>query len=456
MKDSLRSQFDEILGRHLERLIGTKLGIGGLPLNIATIGCFVLLGGREIEIESSPLETFERYTRDTLLHEAANMGIQADEYLENGLQGMIQRGYAEVDSEGRFLTHQSTVIMARLLDRIFPKMPGINFLAYIGQTIEEALSGRTDMKAAISRFDQTLKHHGVPVSRQKSSQVSPSTGTEILQQSVDNRKKSLFSREQILAELYSRSKTHEETTSLPSVRTGHKILAGNSVLRSVRVGEIIPKEEVPFEAIRNMEVEKENAPSESPDILEPSSIQDVNIQQVCQKIQAKIIAGEPDVDEVKRSASLTKQEAEAVSQFVAGNQGKATPITIGKKEEQEPIEEAAEEKSTHDDDIANRIAAFEKDLALTCPICRENVLKEQSTIAGKLYYSCPSNDCNFISWGKPHLKECKRCKNPFLVEATDMSGQTILKCPRATCQYRQGLSPRRVKVVRKRLVHRKK
>jgi hypothetical protein len=423
MKDSLRFQFDEILGRHFERLIGTKQGIGGLPLNIATIGCFVLLGGREIEIDNAPSEAIERYTHDTFLHEAADMGIPPDDYLKTWLQDMIQRGYVEVDSEGRFLTQQATVIMARLLDRIFPKMPGINFLAYIGQTIEEATSGRTDMEAAISRFDQTLKHHGVPVSRQKILHVSPSKGTEMSQASANEQQKIKLSREQILAELYSRSKDREVPDVSPPSLSSRKILTGGTVLKTLKVDEILPKEEVFPETIRNTERAKEEATTKSPNLVEHSPVQDVKTQDVHETIQEKIISGELDVDEV---------------------------------EGQELIDETGEEESTQDDDIANRIAAFEKDLALTCPICRKNVLKEQSTAAGKIYYSCPSKDCNFISWGKPHLIECKRCKSPFLVEVTDTAGQIILKCPRATCQYCQGLSPKRVKVVRKRLVRRKK
>jgi len=455
MKDSLRSQFDEILGRHFERLIGTKQGIGGLPLNIATIGCFVLLGGREIEIENSTSEAIDRYTNDTFLHEAADMGIHPDDYLKSGLKDMIQRGYVEVDSESRFFARQSTVIMARLLDRIFPKMPGINFLAYIGQTFEEAITGRTDMGAAISRFDQTLKHHGIPVSKQNSRQMSPSKGTKISQASTHDQQKSQLNREHILAELYSRSKSREETTASPSSQTSHKILAGGSVLKSVKISEIISKEEMPSESLHKMEVEKASAPVETHSVDEHSSVYDIKAKEVDQEIQAKIFTGGSGVDEVEGSASLTKQEAEVVCQGAEGYQMKAITITT-EKEDQELINEADEEGSTQDDDIASRIAAFEKDLALTCPICRENVLKEQSTAAGKIYYSCPSNDCNFISWGKPHLIECKHCKNPFLVEAADASGQTILKCPRATCQHRQGLSPKRVKVVRKRLVRRKR
>jgi hypothetical protein len=241
---------------------------------------------------------------------------------------------------------------------------------------------------------------------------------------------------------------------VPSFRSSHKILAGGSILKTLEVDKIPLKEEMSPEIIRNTAVEKEGASVESPNVLEHSPVQAVKAQEVYQEIQAKIVIGGLDIDGVEGSAPLTNEKAHPVSHDAAVDQVKATPITDG--EDQELIDETGEEEGTQDDDIANRIAAFEKDLALTCPICRENVLKEQSTAASKIYYSCPSNDCNFISWGKPHLLECNRCKNPFLVEVTDTSGQIILKCPRATCQHRQSLSPKRVKVVRKRLVRRKK
>ena len=111
-----------------------------------------------------------------------------------------------------------------------------------------------------------------------------------------------------------------------------------------------------------------------------------------------------------------------------------------------------------DDEVAKKIAAFEKELALVCPICKTGILQENSTAAGKIYYACASDKCNFISWGRPHNISCARCKNPFLVEVTDAAGQTILRCPRATCQHRQALNaaPGGVKVVRKRLVRRPK
>ena len=114
-----------------------------------------------------------------------------------------------------------------------------------------------------------------------------------------------------------------------------------------------------------------------------------------------------------------------------------------------------------DEEIAARIAAFEKELALVCPLCKTSALKEQTTSAGKIFYTCTSGQCNFISWGRPHQIPCPRCKNSFMVEVSDADGQVFLKCPRATCQHRQPLvaapaAPATVrKVVRKRLVRRK-
>jgi ssDNA-binding Zn-finger/Zn-ribbon topoisomerase 1 len=158
-----------------------------------------------------------------------------------------------------------------------------------------------------------------------------------------------------------------------------------------------------------------------------------------------------DTYEENQGRIITEESSDAVV-----DHGKIIFVTEN-EEDSQPIEEGVgDENIITDDSIADQIAAFEKDLSLTCPICRESVLKEQSTAAGKIYYTCPHDSCNFISWGKPHHIECGRCKNPFLIEVTDISGEMILKCPRATCQHRQNLSPKRVKVVRKRLVRRRK
>jgi hypothetical protein len=447
MKDNLRSQFDEIIGRNFERLTGTKQGIGGLPLNIATIGCFILIGGREIDIQTSPTDAAERYTRETFLHEAAGLGIEPDEYLGTGLRDMIERGYFEVDPEGRIIAQESTMAMTRVLDRIFPKMKGINLLAYIGQTIEEAMSGRTDMESATSRFDQTLKHQGLSFSTQKSPQAPLLTGID------PTPKETLMSREEILAEFYTRAKTAKPNAS--PISRPNKVLAGGAVLRSVKVDDIPPKEENPPEILGDGNAERRETPVKSAGGVADAASPPVNAQVIHSEIEINSAANEPNLSVVQEAVSDIGQRTQAATHD-SSRIDEAAALLDGREEAESADDGVQEEGLSNEDAIADKIAAFEKDLSFTCPICKTNVLMEQSTGAGKKYYTCPSGSCNFISWGKPHHVECSRCKNPFLVEVADASGEMILKCPRATCQHRQSLNPKLVKVVRKRVVRRKR
>jgi len=174
---------------------------------------------------------------------------------------------------------------------------------------------------------------------------------------------------------------------------------------------------------------------------------------------AVVMAPEEDVfvPEMTRPAEIPEASA-----FAAGREpGPQTEKAPAEPPLAESGEEAVLEEEIADDEaIAAKIAAFEKELALVCPICKVSVLKEEKTAAGKLFYSCTSAKCNFISWGRPHQIPCPRCKNPFMVEVTDSEGHLILKCPRATCHHRQALTSTPPaggvkKVVRKRLVRRK-
>jgi ssDNA-binding Zn-finger/Zn-ribbon topoisomerase 1 len=92
-----------------------------------------------------------------------------------------------------------------------------------------------------------------------------------------------------------------------------------------------------------------------------------------------------------------------------------------------------------DDDLEAQIAAFEQDLAMTCPLCGGGKVETKKTAKGKNFYVCTQQDCVFVSWGKPYHLECPWCKNPFLIEASGKAGKTILRCPRATCRYQQGM-----------------
>ncbi len=429
MENTIWPRFDEILSRHFDRLIGTRQGIGGMPLNLATIGCIVLLGGRENEIENSSSEETERHTRNTLLQEAKELGIGSADFLESALQDMVQKGYYEVDTEDRFLSRQPTITMTRLLDRIFPRMRGINLLAFIGQTIEEAVTGRTDIEAAVSRLDQTLQHHGVPFFKEKSVHTV-TTSTD--QQNVHR------NREEILSKLYNTDKISQQPA-----RASLKVLSCGSIPGHAEIKEIFPT---------NKSLSDRNIKKEEPIVEDVFNKTDCKLPE---EGQTNTVEAERICACSEETTLLNRREIQQVFQNEKANNRK--PELPPEMEENALMiaDRCQENTILTDDAIAEKIAAFESNLALTCPICRVSTLHEQTTAAGKVYYTCPSEGCNFISWGKPHHIECRRCKNPFLVEVTDTTGNTILKCPRATCQYHQDLNPTR-KLVRKRLVRRRK
>jgi hypothetical protein len=50
----LIKEFNNILGIHIEQLLGTRYGIDELELNLFSVSCVVLLATRETEIETFP------------------------------------------------------------------------------------------------------------------------------------------------------------------------------------------------------------------------------------------------------------------------------------------------------------------------------------------------------------------------------------------------------------------
>jgi hypothetical protein len=390
MQENQKLQFEQIFVKHYERLTNLQQTAGSLPLTLENIVCFILFGGRELDIEDVYGVVSERYSMETFMSDAKEAGIETDEHLKKAVSELVLQKHLHLQPDGHFYSYQATRETARMLNRVYPKMQGMSMLAYIGQTIQEVESGRIDLESGLSRFDQTLQKQGVPLPKPKIPVIAPSP------------------------------------TPVAAPKKVEEIKSGNSrIIRDYVVASAAVK----------AKIEKSVAPD---DILAEPVVEippEVDAQAACEMTQP----GE-DVDAAVSPAPLPGTEFK-----------EAVPALK---------EQAAKEAAAADDEIAAKIAAFEKELALACPICKTNVLKEEKTATGKLFYSCSSDKCNFISWGKPHHIPCALCKNPFMVEITDSAGQMILRCPRATCQHRQPLVPASpaagVKtVIRKRLVRRK-
>lgn len=396
--------FDQTLAHHIGRLIGTRYGIGALPVNLATISCLILLTERECGIEGSPSTSGERYTHETLANKLAEVGVDIDEDLNTLIKDMIERGYIDVDDGGRFTAKKPTISMAQLLDHAFPKMPGMNLIAYFVQIMDEVHSGRKDLYSAIRQFEQILQIQGVSLLIKETQPgpkkvPSPSVRREIKQRKI-------------------------EKPFTP--RSERRILSADGDLGEIR------KREVEITELSGWRAE---SPEISPEMDEAVEGQELDMPQ-----EAEVEEPDEKAENEVPSEGLSDLSSEPSSELeeVKSLQSEDALQPAETKIEAEVTSEGhAVEKA--DDMIEERIVTFEGDLARQCPLCKSAKVEAQETATGKVYYKCANKDCNLISWGRPYHFACPQCKNPFLVENPDRDGKTILQCPRATCHYWQRL-----------------
>ncbi|MFH1147062.1 MAG: hypothetical protein V1736_05075 [Pseudomonadota bacterium] len=407
----IKTLFNQILAKHAERLIGTMHGIAGLPLDIDTISMLVVLAEREADIGTSPLP-LERYDKESLLSELGDIGLTEDEDLETAFQSLIQRKYMETDGNGHLLTNKPTMNMVQLLDHVFKGMAGLNLVAYFVQTLDEVVSGRKDLDSAAGQFHQTLQMKGVPL-RISKKQPPPEEPPKPARAEAKPEDSARISTEQQPPQP-KRVKPQPVSPQAPAphqVEVGpeapaHPPVHAEEIRRPPEMDEHVP----PIAAEKEPAVQREGAGK----ILEPPGTG-------------------PDstvIQAVPESAQKQAEETAAPRQ----TEQKTEPKYDHAEEEKADLS-PDEHITITDDIIANRIAAFEQDLSMACPICKTGKVQVQHTAKDKPFYICSSRDCNFISWGKPHYLPCPLCKNPFLIEVSEPGSDVVLKCPRATCHY---------------------
>jgi ssDNA-binding Zn-finger/Zn-ribbon topoisomerase 1 len=477
-KPNVIDQFNEIFFKHLKRLIGSKYGIGELILSPLTISIITLLMERENEIESFASDGNDRYTNETLMEDIEDMGFNDDQDMNAVIDTMIQKNYIRVDGN-KLIPQKPTVSMARLMDMVFPKMPGMNLIAYFVQTLDEVRSNRKNIDSAAGQFDQILHMQGIPLEKsqreQKHSKISGRSAEkripiQKLEKSPQNNDKIFpnkeFKTSSILGQksqdnLFdnSRGSSNEPKVLSSDVYNGKtkitKLNFGESGLKEVE------PDKIPSDGHEHLENEELKASDKFVETT-PHDPDDSQNSETEISVSLEEPAGMDYDDQMQRSdtspanlpvhdsispAGDTSQELESTEQ----NESKLSDDKIvdsniaAIQKESETTKEIVEGNTEirfepenspiYDDDIEKRITAFEEDLALECPICRKSKLQVNNTATGKSYYKCSNKECSFISWGKPHHILCPKCNNPFLIETSNKSGIASLKCPRATCRY---------------------
>ena len=447
--------FDEIVARNMERLIGSRIGVGGLPLTVGTIACLNLLD--DPSDQHPPGEEMEENSLEILQEQLAELGLRDKAKAETLIQDMISRGYILQDDQGRITGGKPAQSMARLMRSLFPKMQGSTLIAYFVQTIDEVLSGRKSLETAVAQFDQTLKMLG----------VSPKGAAA---------EKS--------ARAPSKEASNEEIRKALATRLGAGgARKGARIIGSSMEGVSFKLETAPVAPASPPLAEEETGGSarsteETPPVAEvaaPAPAPGVPKEEVLHEAQDKSARGQepPDLPGPPQDASK-EVEGPGDSEHPL-EKSRPAEATVSPPPVVETVEEDKDSPPVDEDDLIEReVAQFQDELAAFCPLCKIGKVREHRTGTGRVYYKCSNMECNLVSWGKPHLFACPICRNPFLVEVSEGEDGVKLRCPRSTCSYRctvppggapPGFSPGsgeppgakpRKRLVRRRVVRRKK
>jgi hypothetical protein len=478
----IQTAFNHLLLRHLSRL-GLVEKREGLALErIETLTVLYLLHESENEIGPGGAPPVRGCSRRALLADLADIdpqgGITAASTLDQLIAGGLE---AENGEQGVELTAKA-VEMVALYDAAFPGMPGLSFLAYLLQTIQEVSSGRKTLTAALGQVDRTLGLQGRP------------QGTEgaIIAQGENGGPAE--NRSQTAARLNRLCRLREAAAG---AAPQPKVVTRSGCAAQVEVKTLFPrKNSEPFDEksaaaeslIRTPQTPKiEEAatpvhlhPDGGPLTAVARGTEDLPAGREGEgRLRRQSGPGGPDgaglaaggataavgdppageAPEPDQDQTPAKGATHAPQAGIPGPAGRLTGVedaTLG-----EPAAGAAApetERAAGDQkgaghipkfnlrasDVAQDVgkfnpqsAAIENHQAIQCPICRTGSLQPAVTPKGKTYYACSQAGCNFVSWGKPSPYPCPVCGNPFLVETPIRSQGVGLKCPKATCTFRQ-------------------
>ncbi|MDP2757820.1 MAG: DNA topoisomerase [Desulfurivibrionaceae bacterium] len=380
----------------------------------------------------------EYYSFDGLAADLADFSLEIDPMTVAMLQQMLDSNYLRMMPDGSFRCAENTGKLISVMNRAFPTMKGVHLSAYLAQTIEEAVSGRKNLAAALQQFDQTMMMRG-----------------------------------EVLVKM---------AVPLTSQKRG---ISSRSVIRLPEEGVAEKTRDLAEEAAP---VQAEKAPPSAPPLAEAAALVQPPVEQGPEEVAAPVAADAPVV-QAEEGASGGEEEQEpivleesgAAEEVVSPELAAATEKMFAEAEAvmDEPMATAAKaDVPPAAEPAAPAVAApgkpcpdcgrvlllkedrfgkywycsghpecrhsesYEKDGGprLLCPVCRTGTVVTKHTPTGKIFYVCPEQDCEFMAWSKPHAIACQLCDSPFLVEKKSLDGGTSLRCPRAGCTFSRPLS----------------
>jgi len=440
-QEFVRGQLDEILAREITSFIDVDSDAAMISFNLATISCITIIVEREREIKQYADFPPERYNKESFTSELVDIGLDKDDYLEAAISSSLSTGYIRSGDDGELKAEMPAFMMAGFLDSMFPGMQGMNLIAFVLQMNHEVNSGRKTLELAKQSFETTLKTRGVAVTKDHAEKRASEMAEGVQQAvSVQSREVSTQLKKENLDRLSKLIKTRKKR---------------GEYREKFKVQDVFDKgpTKEELEAEKKEIQQAEETARKAADLARQLAEKDGKIKEA--EESARELAQQlKDLEEKEKALASAREEARIAKEKAAALEAREAEMAekearlrvleeqIRQKEEQTRMQD--EEQKTaqkeqlpgDDDDIESRIAAFEQELAMPCPLCAQGKVEEKTTEKGKSFFSCNQRDCRFVSWDKPYHFECPLCKNPFLTQM-DVQGEKGLKCPRASCSYTQ-------------------
>ncbi len=439
----VKTQLDEILTREITSFIDIESDAAMMSFNLATISSITIIVEREREIRQYSDFPPERYQLDSFTSELVDIGLEKDDYLKTAIVTSLKSGYISESEKGEFKAEMPSFMMAGFLDSMFPGMQGMNLIAFVLQMNHEVNSGRKTLELAKQSFESALKSRGVAVSRdhaeKRASEMASGAQKATFQAKEISEKLKKENLDRLSVLMKTRKKRSGEYTEKVQVKDVFDKGPSKEEI-AVRKAELAKAELAKVEEIARKEAELERQLAEKDERIKEAEEVAKKAAKQLKELEEKELALKAAQEKAKEFAAKEAQMAEREAQLKAmEDRVKQQEEDQARREEDVKLQKVQDrqEKVRSEEDIESRIAAFESELAMPCPLCTNGEIEEKTTEKGKQFFSCTKPDCRFVSWDKPFHFECPLCKNPFLIEMQAADDEKGLKCPRAACSYSQ-------------------
>ncbi|MDH4321808.1 MAG: DNA topoisomerase [Desulfobulbaceae bacterium] len=380
------------------------------------------------------------YTLESLFAELADFSVEIGPVAVDVLHLLVEGDYVEILPSGELRCRGNANKVTSTLDRAFPTMRGVNFSAYLEQTVQEVLSGRKALDVALRQFDQTMIMKGNVLQK-----ISVSAQ---MQARLRMRKPQGVIKGGGAVASQPRPPVAPPAASVPPPTPAVVAAEEERVVgkEAGRVADAPParlpdQEAVAVERVAGM---PEEAAAEVSVAQVPEGGEEHGVGQPL--AEASPVAVEP--------VEKTLQDTEIVSSVELALDGLDEPVATqpapateeAARQAVEVFEAAAEaslaeaaEPAPLPEASAIPDAKGGEDGGMACPVCRKGHVMQKITPTGKPFYVCRREECEFMAWAKPHAVPCQVCGSPFLVEKKNLRGYLFLSCPKAGCNFRRPL-----------------